>query len=285
MKLPLAVLAFVFVHSLGFAQTAQPLTRRVSAIPPEPRDGEGTATTLVPILVYHAIRPYIESDTPSARRYIATPQTLEDELAWLKDNGYASISFDDLVSHIEAGTLLPPKPVIISFDDDWENQYSHGLPLLKKYGYTATFFIWVGVVGKKHHMRWDEIKELARDGMQIGCHTMTHPYLTRIKNNEDLRREIVIAKRDIEAHTGATITTLAYPFGQYDKRVVETVKAAGFTSARSTWPGVMHSKEGLYSLTGFIRTDSKKSLVEAIENYTTLAQESKAILEHEGMLP
>ena len=282
MKLPAAVLALVFIHAVGFAQAAQPQTQRSRLIPPDPRDGEGTGTTLVPILIYHAVRPYVSADTPAVRRYIATPQTLDQELSWLKDSGYVSITFDELVNHVQNGAPLPAKPVIISFDDDWEGQYRYALPLLKKYGYTATFYIWVVVVGRKNHMTWDQIKELSQSGMEVGCHTLTHPYLTRIKKDETLQRELVVAKEDIESHLGVPVTSLAYPFGQYDERVVAAAKAAGFTSARSTWPGVVHSKEGLFSLTGLIRTETEKSLEDSVDMYIAMAQEGQAIIAHEG---
>jgi len=279
----LLVLAALCMSRAAFAQTTQPQTQSSRLVPPEPRDGEGTATSTVPILIYHAIRPYVEHDTPGVRRYIATPQTLDEELAWLKQEGYTSIGFDDLVSHITSGATLPPRPIILSFDDDWENQYRYGLPLLKKYGFTATFFIWVAVVGRTHHMTWDEIKELLAEGMQLGCHTYTHPYLTRIKKDEVLERELAGAKQDIEAHTGAKVTSLAYPFGQYNARVVAAAKAAGFTSARSTWPGVVHSEEGLFSLTGLLRTESAESLEDSLQKYMVLAQENQAVIANESV--
>jgi peptidoglycan/xylan/chitin deacetylase (PgdA/CDA1 family) len=235
--------------------------------PPPPRDGEGKGTAIVPILVYHSVRPYIPADTTAVRRYIATPVTLETELSWLKANGFSSITFDDLARHLTQGASLPAKPVIISFDDDWESQYSYALPLLKKYGFTATFYIWVVVVGMKHHMTWDEVKELDAAGMQIGCHTLTHPYLQRIRNDDTLRREIIGAKQKLEQHIGKPVTSFAYPFGQYNERVVSIVREAGFTSARSTWPGVVHSSDGLFSLTGLIRTEATRSLVEIMTNY------------------
>lgn len=267
MKLPALVCAAFLVGCFAFGQAAQPLTRARRLVPPNPRDGEGTATTVVPILIYHAIRPYIQSDTASVRRYIATPETLERELAYLRDGGYASITFDDLVNHIMKAAALPPKPVIISFDDDWEGQYRYALPLLKKYGYTATFYIWAAVVGRKHHLTWEEIRTLSAEGMQIGCHTITHPYLTRVRKDETLRREILAARQIIESRVGVPVTTIAYPFGQYDERVVAMAKEAGFTSARSTWPGVIHSQEGLFSLTGLIRTERDTTLAATMERY------------------
>ncbi len=263
----------LFIHALAFGQAVQPLTRVRQLVPPIPRDGEGTATTIVPILIYHSIRPYIPSDTTAARRYIATPEVFAQELSYLHDSGYTSITFDDLVNYMMKNVSLPPKPVIMSFDDDWESQYTHALPLLKKYGFTATFYIWVGVVGKKHHMSWDEIGTLRAAGMQIGCHSMTHPYLTRVQNDEALRQEILGAKQIIESHVGVPVTTFAYPFGQYNERVVAAVKEAGYTSARSTWPGVVHSEEGLFSLTGLLRTESEPSLVATMEKYLVEAEQ------------
>ncbi len=275
MKLTALVCTALLVTAVAFAQTAQPLTQKKHLVPPEPRDGEGTGTTIAPILIFHAIRPYVEGDTTAVRRYIATPQTLEEELAYLHNAGYSSITFDQLAAHITADAPLPPKPVVISFDDDWENQYTYAFPLLKKYGFTATFYIWVAVVGMKHHMTWEEIKTLADAGMQIGCHTIHHPYLTRIEDETTLRREIHGAKNLIEARIGVPVTTLAYPFGQYDERVVAAVKEAGFTTARTTWPGVIHSQEGLYSLTGLIRTESEPSLIALME--TSLAEANKRV--------
>jgi peptidoglycan/xylan/chitin deacetylase (PgdA/CDA1 family) len=256
------------------AQSTQPVVRP-PRLPPLPRDGQGTATAITPILIYHSVRPYIESDSPAVRRYIATPDTLEKELAYLKDNGYTSVTFDDLASRLTKGTALPQKPVILSFDDNWQSQYTYALPLLKKYGFTATFYIWVVVVGMKHHMSWDEVRELSAAGMQIGCHTMTHPFLTRVKDDKALQREILGAKQRIEAEIGKPVTSIAYPFGQYDERVVAAVREAGFTSARSTWPGVVHSAEGLFSLTGLIRTESTVSLIDSMT--ASLAQAASSV--------
>jgi peptidoglycan/xylan/chitin deacetylase (PgdA/CDA1 family) len=252
--------------------TVLPARSPAVRVPPIPRDGEGSTGAVVPILIYHSIRPYIRSDTKGARRWIATPETLESELAWLSENGYTSVSFDALTAHLTSGSPLPSRPVIISFDDDWQSQYDNALPLLRKYGFTATFFVWVRAVGRAHHMTWDEIRALDAQGMEIGCHTLTHLILTKLKGDEQLRREIVAAKDMIEARIGHPVTSLAYPFGQYDERVVEAAREAGFTSARSTWPGVFHTKDGLLSLTGLIRTERTENLVDSLHRQLAQVQ-------------
>jgi peptidoglycan/xylan/chitin deacetylase (PgdA/CDA1 family) len=258
-----------------FAQAVLPPRAPAVRLPPTPRDGEGSAGSVVPILIYHSIRPYIPSDTKGARRWIATPQTLESELAYLRENGYTSVTFDALAASVTGGAALPSRPVIISFDDDWQSQYDNAVPLLRKYGFTATFFVWVRAVGRAHHMTWDEIRELDAEGMEIGCHTMTHLILTKLKSDEQLRREIVAAKDMIEARIGRPVTSLAYPFGQYDERVVAAAREAGFATARSTWPGVFHTKDGLLSLTGLIRTERTDSLVDSLRRELARTQRSE----------
>ncbi len=267
----LALLACL-LSATAFSQAMLPPGNREARLPPIPRDGEGNSGAIVPILIYHSIRPYIPTDSKGARRWIATPDTLESELSWLRENGYSSVTFDALAAHVTGGAPLPPKPVILSFDDDWQSQYENAVPLLRRYGFTATFFIWVRAVGRAHHMSWDEIRELDAEGMEIGCHTLTHLILPKLKDDEMLRREISSAKDQIEAHIGHPVTSLAYPFGQYDERVVGIAREAGFTTARSTWPGVFHTKDGLLSLTGLIRTESTANLVDTISQQLALAE-------------
>ncbi len=247
------------------AQDRQAPPRRDAVhLPPLPRDGVGPDGSVVPILIYHSIRPYAPEDSAGARRWIATPETLEAELSWLKDNGYTSVTFEALRQNITDHAPLPARPVIISFDDDWQSQYVNAVPLLHKYGFTATFFVWVRAVGRPHHMTWDEIKQLDAEGMEIGCPTLTHLSLPRLASDEQLRHEIVAARDLIAAHLGHPVTTLAYPFGQYDERVVQAARDAGFTTARSTWPGVYHTSDGILSLTGLIRTDSPVGLEDTL---------------------
>ena len=158
MKRRTALLAMLLVSAVAFCGT----------IPPQPRDGEGPGA-VVPILIYHSVRPYITTDSRNVKRYIATPETLERELSYLREKGYVSISFDDLANHLTFGTPLPTRPVILSFDDVWESQYLYALPLLEKYSFSATFFVWISVVGTKHHMTWDEVRALKKTGCTESC--------------------------------------------------------------------------------------------------------------------
>jgi len=231
----------------------------LTAIPQTPETASDQVS--VPILIYHSIRPYRTADLAGVRRYITTPNALDQELAYLKENGYVSISFDDLENRLQSGKALPPKPVIICFDDGPETQYTYALPLLKKYAYTATFFLFTNAIGRPHYLSWEQVIDLSSQGMQIGCHSRFHPYLTRITNEKALWDEIAGAKERLEARLGKPVTAYAYPFGQYNEHIIELVKKAGYTCARGTYPGIVHSREDLFALTGLIRTVDLRSLV------------------------
>ena len=266
MQLRLTVVLFlgVVTISAAFAQTVESTPDRVS----------------VPILIYHSIRPYRTADLGGVRKYITTPDALDEEFAYLKDSGYVSISFDDLEKSLQSGAALPPRPVIICFDDGPETQYTYALPLLKKYSYTATFFLFTNAIGRPHYLSWDQVTELSNEGMQIGCHSRFHPYLTRISSERELWDEIAGAKATLEAHLGKPVTVYAYPFGQYNEHIVELVKKAGYTCARGTNSGIVHTREDLFTLTGLIRTANPRSLVISLAR--SHDEESKPVLTRKG---
>jgi peptidoglycan/xylan/chitin deacetylase (PgdA/CDA1 family) len=210
------------------------------------------APVVCPILIYHSVREYRDSDSVAARTYIITPEALEKELQFLSNAGMTTIRFDQLADAVENGTPLPADPVIISFDDGWETQYQTALPLLEKYHFHATFFIFTNGIGAKHFMTADQLRELADAGMEIGCHSRSHPYLARITDAATLRREILDSRIKLEEILGRPVTAFAYPFGHYTKQIVEAVRDAGYRSARSTYRGIVHGKADLFTLTGLI---------------------------------
>ncbi|MGA2240379.1 MAG: polysaccharide deacetylase family protein [Candidatus Bathyarchaeia archaeon] len=254
MKLQAAILLGLFVAAGSFAEV------RKKQVPQ--KDGVS-----VPILIFHSVRPYWPTDLKRARRYITTPDILDKELGYLKENGYVSVSFDELAHRLLLGTPLPPKPFIISFDDGWASQYQYALPLLKKYGFIATFFIFTNAIGAKNFMSWDQVLVLEKAGMQIGCHSKSHPFLTRIKSEEALREEIFGAKQIIETHLRKTITVYDYPFGLYNDHIIDLVKKAGFVCARGSAPGIFHTRVELFTLTGLVQTEGLNMLVSALEEY------------------
>lgn len=204
-------------------------------------------TVDMPILVYHHIVPG-HAQTP----LFVTPDGFEQQLRFLKDNGYQTVSFDDLADCIEYGIPLPDRPVILSFDDGWQNQFQYAFPLLQKYGFTGTFYIVSGYVDGQNFMTLPQLKALVAAGNTIGSHSRSHPALPSIGSPQRLKEEIVGSKDWLEQHLGVPITTFAYPYGSYTPAVMALVKAAGYRTARTVDDGTHYTADNLEMLDALI---------------------------------
>ena len=218
----------------------------------------------IPILTYHSVRPHYDNESPIVEYYDVTPNLLDRNLSWLEENGYKVISFAEMVNGIEDKGKLPPKPVVLTFDDGWENQYTYGLPVLKKHGATATFFIFTNAIGQRHFLSLKEIKELDKFGMTIGAHTKSHPYLFRIKDKSVLRDEIIGGKEILEKNLGKPVNYFAYPFGYYNDTIVSIVKEAGFKAARSSKKGTHHTPASIFVLRNIEISDDFDTFVKEL---------------------
>jgi peptidoglycan/xylan/chitin deacetylase (PgdA/CDA1 family) len=204
----------------------------------------------VPILVYHIVRPAYNSDTQDVVAMRVTPEAFDGEMAHLAAAGYHVIPLSALEAYFASGTPLPTKPVVLTLDDAWESQYVYAFPVLKKYGYTATFFVPSGFPGNKSFMTWDQVRTLLSAGMTVGSHSATHPYLTRITSTSTLEAEIVGSKEKLEAELHEPIREFNYPFGAYTPQIVALVKAAGYIAARTDSYGFTQSADSIFMLSG-----------------------------------
>lgn len=186
----------------------------------------------LPILVYHIVRPSFPTDSQAVKNLAHTPELFDEELKHLGEAGYHVVSFVDLENYYRDGTLLPQKPIIISFDDGWSDQFTYAFPVLKKYNYSATFFVFTNPIGTRGFITWDQLREMQKAGMRIESHSRSHPYLTRITDPAKLWNEINGSKERLEKELGVPVTEFAYPFGQYTPDIVAMVKKAGYQSAR-----------------------------------------------------
>lgn len=210
----------------------------------------------VPILVYHSVRPHIPGESSYQETYDITPELLQKQLAYIQESRYTVVSLDALADYFDTGAALPEKPVILTFDDGWENQYEYAFPLLKNFHDTATFFIFTNAVNRGHHITWGQLHEMHDAGMSIEAHTKTHPYLQKITDPKELEREIAGSKKILEEELGVKIISFAYPFGQYNNTTVEEVKNSGFRVARSLRGETMQSKNERYALRASLATDN-----------------------------
>ncbi len=139
-----------------------------------------------------------------------------------------------------------PARVCLFFDDGWMNQYEEVLPVLLEYDFKATFGVITDSIGTGdnfwEYMGEDELNELYNNGMEIACHTKTHPHLTDDLTDAELQAEIMDTKLYLE-DLGFEIKTFVYPYYEWDERVIEYVKTTGYSYARGGWP-----EEGPFSL-------------------------------------
>ncbi len=184
----------------------------------------------VPIMMYH----HVGNPPPGADRIrrglTLSAANLDAQLAWLRQAGVQPISETQLFQALFYGVALPAHPVLLTFDDGYADNYTVALPILHRYGFTATFFIISGKVGKPEYMNWDQIVSLDRQGMDIGSHTVDHNDLT-ILSEATRQGELANSAAAIAGHLGHPVYWFCYPSGDLNPRVVEDVRAAGYLLA------------------------------------------------------
>ncbi|MEN9360179.1 MAG: hypothetical protein RL095_1714 [Verrucomicrobiota bacterium] len=214
-----------------------------------PEDGvEDETGVRIPILMYHHIGELtvLEQNTRKAD-WSVTKENFEDQCALLAEGGYTPVSMEQIHDALVHGDELPDKPVCITFDDGWREQYEVGLPILEKYNLTATFFVYPGPIcenpeEKSGYMCWPQLEDLVAAGHEIQSHSWSHPHLGKIP--ADLARvEMESSRRAIEEQLGITVTSLAYPFGDHNPEVRKMAESAGYTTAVSCYAGVTQSEK------------------------------------------
>lgn len=183
----------------------------------------------VPIMMYHDILPEKQVF------FDVTPEEFESHLQSIQQNGLTPITVDQLMTHLRTGLPLPEKPILLTFDDGYAGHYDYVYPLLKKYGYPATFSIYTAKVGKKlgrSSLTWEQLREMAKDPLvTIAAHSVTHPPDLRTLTDTQLQTEIVESKQVLEQQLGIPIHYFTYPEGKYDARVAQLVEAADYQAA------------------------------------------------------
>lgn len=198
-------------------------------------------TLKVPILMYHYIsEPPADADEYRVDLSVA-PDQFREQMAYLRDSGYTPIDFYSLTTAIVGYTELPDKPVILTFDDGYIDNYENAYPILEEFGFKATFFIISEFIdqGQEGYMNWPMIEELARAGHRIESHSRTHPDLTE-KDRDDLIWQILGAQETIAAHVGYRPRYFCYPGGDYNDETIQVLRELDYWGALTTTNGSYH---------------------------------------------
>lgn len=189
----------------------------------------------VPILTYHHFTP------PGQRcsQVAVSAEAFDAQLAYLKAKGFRVITFKELAAFLEGEAPVPRKSVILTIDDGFRSAYEIAFPLLKKYGFPATVFLYSDFIGAPAGLTWDQMKEMVASGLiDIQPHSKTHSDLTKFEAGESkaayrerIAREVSYSAEVIERRLGLEAHTFSYPYGAENDEVVEIVEQAGFKFA------------------------------------------------------
>ena len=209
---------------------------------------DGSRTIRVPSLMYHYVSWLPASDPNMALRKDLTvsPTDFEAMLKYLQDNGYHTITTKDLWWSLDQTAGLPPKPVMLTFDDGYADAYSVVLPLLKSYGMTGTFFVTVNLVDRPGYITRDQVKALADAGMDVESHAMDH--VSMIKPLNDQIYQMCRARDFLSLWTGTDVRHFAYPSGDYIDLSGTALQRCGYLSGYKKAGGAIQTSSAMYLL-------------------------------------
>jgi peptidoglycan/xylan/chitin deacetylase (PgdA/CDA1 family) len=196
----------------------------------------------VPILMYHYVSTP-PGDADSLRINLSIePDAFREQMEYLFFQGFTPVSLYALHNALQTGAELPPKPVILTFDDGYSDHYDVVFPVLREYGFTGTFFIITGTADNNvaGYLTWPQIAEMAAAGMSMESHTRDHPDL-RGRDYPYLVYQLLGAQESLAAYTGQSPGFVAYPVGQYDDMVLTVLRTMPVRGAVTTQPGDMHT--------------------------------------------
>lgn len=225
--------------------------------------GQYSGKKYVPILTYHYIRALPGDDDPLGQNLSVSPENFAKQMAYLSSAGYQSITFDDL----RAGNI-PAKPVIITFDDGYEDAYQNAYPVLEKYDFKGVFYIITSFVGKDLYLTWPQIIEMSEAGMIFGSHSVSHPDLTSNKlTSTQIVGELKNSKKSLESRLSKMVNDFCYPSGKALTSTVDYIYDAGYKTATSTQISTVQA-ENYWLWLPRLRVKNDSSLGYLIEKYS-----------------
>lgn len=200
--------------------------------PWNPTGVEATGYQLVPILCYHNLGPQ------SKGRLLLGVSQFEQQMRYLKAQGYRVITLSDFLDWMQLKRQLPKKAVVLTFDDGYRAFREYAYPILKELGFSATLFVYTDYVGAgRNALSWDDLKALSAEGFDVQAHSKTHADLRRAPGETDaqyatrMQNELAEPLKLFQRHLGRPTQLLAYPYGRVDDDLVVKVKEHGYVAA------------------------------------------------------
>ncbi|MER7172063.1 polysaccharide deacetylase family protein [Streptomyces mesophilus] len=206
----------------------------------------------VPILMYHAVA---HAPAPATRDLSVAPEAFAEQMDVLAAGGFTPVTTARLAAAWRDGKPLPPKPVLITFDDGYEGVHGHALPVLARHDFTATVFVTTGWLRGAYDtggaldtmLDWQQVRALAQAGIEIGGHSHTHPQLDQLAEDA-LWFELLRCREIVGDETGSRPDSFAYPYGYSDASVRRLVRASGYGQALAVGNRLARRPQGPYAL-------------------------------------
>lgn len=179
----------------------------------------------IPVLMYHSIA--IEK----GNELRVPPEKFAEQMKYLHDNGYNTLSLDELNDFLMSNKQVPEKSIVITFDDGYQDNYTNAFPILKQYGFKATIFEITSDIDKNSaYVTSAEIKEMQQSGVNVESHTVSHDPLAK-ESADRQKTELAESKKTLEQVEGRTINYIAYPDGSYNQNTIKLLEQTGYKMA------------------------------------------------------
>jgi peptidoglycan/xylan/chitin deacetylase (PgdA/CDA1 family) len=259
---------FYPASKLANVEASIPGPQVISSTPPPAVD--------IPILMYHKV------DTFAYSRYWVSDRLFDKQMAALQAYGYKTITLTDFLDYRAGKITLPEHPIIITFDDGYQDFYTHAVPILKSKGLTATVFLPTGKIGTSEknrqdnswdshesayptkHLIWNEVKAFIKDGFLVGSHTVTHADLSSIPEDQ-IKHELTRSRSDIQDKLGLQVDIFSYPGGSGagNQALQSDVQEAGYQAAVTTFNGFANTAtSNILSLPRLIITEQNSVVLD-----------------------
>ena len=236
----------------------------------------------IPIICYHKVGLVEKGDTRPA--LFIKPFQFKLQMFIIKTLGYKTISLDEFLNFLKGEKISITKPIIITFDDGYENNYINAYPILKKMNLTATICVCTGYIGKKgaifenekyikgknpeNYLTEEEIIDMSQNGISFCSHGVNHFYMDELEGMS-LENEITESKEKLEKLLDKEINFFCYPYGRYNKKTIEALNNAGYSGAFTIERDKVSQKDNPYELKrlvikGYSRTFNFLSTIELL---------------------
>jgi peptidoglycan/xylan/chitin deacetylase (PgdA/CDA1 family) len=195
----------------------------------------------IPILMYHSISNFstisLKDPNPTlAHGLKIPPNVLKEQLSLIKTKGYTTITLSQLIDHMFYNVPIPAKPIILTFDDGWADNYT-AFSILKEFNQVGDFAIITNLLNNADRLTKDQVREMSNSSMGISSHTLNHPNLTQLTGTQ-LNNELLQSKQMLETLIDKKVESIVYPTGAYNKTVIDSSIKSGYKIGLTTKPFV-----------------------------------------------